>query len=210
VTRVLLVDDHEIARRGIENVLAAALPEATFGEAERYAEALSRLREGRWDLVLLDLNLPGRGGLEILAEVRRLWPRLFVIVVSAYSEEEFALRCLRLGAQGYVMKTAGSKELVAAVRKVLGGGKYVTALLAERLAAAAGGDLSQPPHELLSNREIQVLRLVALGRTLKEVADELSLSERTIATYRGRLAKKLGLSSNVEIARYAMQHKLVD
>jgi two-component system invasion response regulator UvrY len=210
VTRVLLVDDHEIARRGIENVLAAALPEASFGEAEGYADALTRLREERWDLLLLDLNLPGRGGLEILAEVRRLWPRLLVIVVCAYSEEEFALRCLRLGAQGYVMKTAGSKELVAAVRKVLGGGKYVTALLAERLAAAAGGDLSQPAHELLSTREIQVLRLVALGRTLKEVADELCLSERTIATYRARLAKKLGLSSNVEIARYAMQHNLVD
>jgi DNA-binding NarL/FixJ family response regulator len=210
VTRVLLVDDHEIARRGIENVLASALPEATFGEAERYAEALARLKEERWDLLLLDLNLPGRGGLEILAEVRRLWPRLLVIVVSAYSEEEFALRCLRLGAQAYVMKTAGSKELVAAVRKVLGGGKYVTAVLAERLAAAAGGDLAQPPHELLSTRELQVLRLVALGRSLKEVADELCLSERTIATYRARLAKKLGLSSNVEIARYAMQHKLVD
>ena len=210
MTRVLLVDDHEIARRGIENVLASALPEATFGEAERYAEALARLKEERWDLLLLDLNLPGRGGLEILAEVRRLWPRLLVIVVSAYSEEEFALRCLRLGAQAYVMKTAGSKELVAAVRKVLGGGKYVTAVLAERLAAAAGGDLAQPPHELLSTRELQVLRLVALGRSLKEIADELCLSERTIATYRARLAKKLGLSSSVEIARYAMQHKLVD
>ncbi len=210
MARILLVDDHEIARRGIENVLASAMPDATFGEAAVYAEALSRLQEERWDLVLLDLNLPGRDGLELLAEVRRLWPRQLVIVVSAYSEEEFALRCLRLGAQGYVTKTAGSKELVAAVRKVLGGGKYVTPLLAERLAAAAGGDLSQPPHELLSSRELQVLRLVALGRSLKEIADELSLSERTIATYRARLAKKLGLSSNVEIARYAMQHKLVD
>jgi len=210
MTRILLVDDHEIARRGIEHVLAAALPQATFGEAATYAEALARLGEERWQLVLLDLNLPGRGGLDLLAEVRRLWPRLLAIVVSAYSEEEFALRCLRLGAQGYVMKTAGSKELVAAVRKVLGGGKYVTPLLAERLAAAAGGDLAHASHDLLSNRELQVLRLVAVGRTLKEIADELRLSERTIATYRARLATKLGLSSNVEIARYAMQHKLVD
>ncbi len=210
MARILLVDDHEIARRGIENVLAAALPEATFGEAANYQEAVAQLRGERWDLVLLDLTLPGRGGLELLADLRRLWPRLLVIVVSAYSEEEFALRCLRLGAQGYVMKTAGSKELVAAVRKVLAGGKYVTSLLAERLAAAAGGDITQPPHELLSNRELQVLRLVALGRSLKEIGDELCLSERTIATYRARLAKKLGLSSNVEIARYAMQHGLVD
>src|SRR5512143_1640367 len=210
MARILLVDDHEIARRGIENVLAAALPGATFGEAANYQEAVAQLQDGRWDLVLLDLNLPGRGGLELLADLRRLWPRLLVIVVSAYSEEEFALRCLRLGAQGYVMKTAGSKELVAAVRKVLAGGKYVTSMLAERLAAAAGGDISQPAHELLSTRELQVLRLVALGRSLKEIADELCLSERTIATYRARLAKKLGLSSNVEIARYAMQHRLVD
>ncbi len=210
MARILLVDDHEIARRGIENVLAAALPEATFGEAANYQEAVAQLRGERWDLVLLDLNLPGRGGLELLADLRRLWPRLLVIVVSAYSEEEFALRCLRLGAQGYVMKTAGSKELVAAARKVLAGGKYVTSMLAERLAAAAGGDITQPAHELLSNRELQVLRLVALGRSLKEIADQLCLSERTIATYRARLAKKLGLSSNVEIARYAMQHRLVD
>ncbi len=208
--RILLVDDHEVARRGIEGVLASALPEASFGEAATYAEALSRLREEHWHLVLLDLNLPGRGGLDLLAEVQRLWPRLPAIVVSAYSEEEFALRCLRLGAQGYVTKTAGAKELVAAVRKVLGGGRYVTPLLAERLAAAAGGDLAQASHELLSHRELQVLRLVAVGRSLKEIADELCLSERTIATYRARLATKLGLCSNVEIARYAMQHKLVD
>ncbi len=210
MTRILLVDDHEIARRGIENVLASALPEASYGEAATYAEALSRLREGSWDLVLLDLNLPGRGGLDLLAEVRRLWPRLLVIIVSAYSEEEFALRCLRLGAQGYVTKTSGSKELVAAVRKVLGGGRYVTPVLAERLAAAAIGDLTLASHELLSNRELQVLRLVAVGHSLKEIAEELNLSERTIATYRARLATKLGLTSSVEIARYAMQHKLVD
>jgi DNA-binding NarL/FixJ family response regulator len=210
VARILLVDDHEIARRGIENVLAAALPGGRYGEAASYAEALSRLREESWDLVLLDLNLPGRGGLDLLGEVRRLWPRLLVIIVSAYSEEEFALRCLRLGAQGYVTKTSGSKELVAAVRKVLGGGRYVTPVLAERLASAAGGDLTLASHELLSNRELQVLRLVAVGRSLKEIADELCLSERTIATYRARLATKLGLSSSVEIARYAMQHKLVD
>ena len=207
---ILLVDDHEIARRGIENVLAGALPSARFGEATSVDEALARLQDGRWDLVLLDLNLPGRGGLDLLTEVRRLWPRLLVLVVSAYAEEEFALRCLRLGAVGYVTKTSGSKELVAAVRKVLSGGKYVTPALAERLAAAAGGDLSQASHELLSNRELEVLRLVAVGRSLKEIAEQFRLSERTVATYRARLATKLGLSSNIEIARYAIQHKLVD
>jgi DNA-binding NarL/FixJ family response regulator len=210
VTRILLVDDHEIARTGIVHALGGALPEAEYGEATEPAEALARLEGGRWDLVLLDLNLPGRGGLDLLAEVRRRWPRLPVLVVSAYAEEEFALRCLRLGAHGYVTKTSGAKQIVAAVRKVLEGGKFVTPVLAERLAAAAGGDLAQAPHELLSSRELQVLRLVARGASLKEIAAELRLSERTIATYRARLGTKLGLSTNVEIARYALQHRLVD
>ena len=210
MTRILLVDDHEIARRGIEHALAGAIPGAEYGEATAPAEAMALLQAGRWDLVLLDLNLPGRGGLDLLGEMRRLWPRLPVLVVSAYAEEEFALRCLRLGAHGYVTKTSGAKQIVAAVRKVLAGGKFVTPVLAERLAAAAGGDLSHAPHEVLSTRELQVLRLVAGGASLKEIAAELRLSERTIATYRARLATKLGLSSNVEIARYAMQHGLVD
>jgi len=208
VTRLLLVDDHEIARKGIEQTLAQGIPGACFGEAATPEDALALLEKERWDVLLLDLALPGRGGLDLLDEVRRRWPKMPVLVVSAYAEEEFALRCLQLGADGYVTKTSGSREILAAARKVLEGGKYVTAALGERLAAAAGGQVSQAPHELLSARELQVLRLVATGRTLRDIAVELHLSERTIATYRARLGTKLGASTNVELARYALRHGL--
>ncbi len=208
--RILIVDDHEIVRKGIHQTLSEGIVGAEFGEAATPEDALARLADERWDVLLLDLNLPGRGGLDLLTELKRAWPRVRVLVVSAYAEEEFALRCLRLGADGYVTKTSGSKEILAAVRKVLGGGKYVTTALGERLAAAAGGELTEAPHEVLSTRELQVLRLVARGRSLKEIAAQLHLSERTIATYRARIGTKLGLSTNVEIARYALQHKLVD
>lgn len=209
MTRILLVDDHEIARRGLEQALAFNLPEASFGEAASTGEALACLEAGRWDLALVDLNMPGRDGLEFLSEARRLWPDLPVLVVSAYAEDEFAVRCFRLGARGYVNKTSGSAEILAAVKRVLAGGKYITATLAERLATALGGGEGQPPHEALSARELQVLRMVATGKTLKEIAGELHLSERTVATYRARIAEKLGLSSAVELTRYAMQHNLV-
>ncbi|HET9598551.1 MAG TPA: response regulator transcription factor [Anaeromyxobacteraceae bacterium] len=210
MARILVVDDHELTRKGIESVLAAAFADADIAEASSAEEALTRVASGDWDLVIADLNLPGRDGLGLLTDLQRLRPRTHVLVVSAYAEEEFAVRCLRLGARGYVAKAAGAKDLVAAVRKVLEGGKYVTPALAERLASAVRGEIAGPPHEMLSNRELQVLRLVALGRSLKEIAAELGLSERTIATYRARLATKLGLKSSVEIARYAIQHKLVD
>ncbi len=210
MTRILIVDDHEIARRGLEQALTGRVPDATFGEATTTEEALQALGAERWDLALVDLNLPGRGGLELLEEVRRLWPQVRVLVVSASAEEEFALRCLRLGAGGYVTKTSGSAEILAAVRRVLAGGKYVTPALAERLASALGGQQPGPSHEVLSGRELQVLRLVAVGRSLKEIAAELHLSERTVATYRARITEKLGLSGAVEIARYALHHKLVE
>jgi len=210
MSRILIVDDHAVVRRGTRAVLAEGFPGAAFGEAATSQEALARLQEGSWDLLLLDINIPGRSGLDVLEDVHRLWPRLPVIVLSAYPEEEFAVRCIRLGAAGYVTKSSASDELVAAARKGMEGGRYVTAFLAERLASLLGGDLRHAPHEALSGRELQVLRLVATGRTLKEIAAELSLSEKTIATYRARIAEKLGISTNVELTRYALQHRLVD
>jgi DNA-binding NarL/FixJ family response regulator len=135
---------------------------------------------------------------------------IYAQLLSAYSEEEFALRAFKLGAAGYLDKQSASDELLLAVKKVLAGGRYVTASLAERLAASLGGEVQQAPHEVLSNRELQVLRLIATGHTIKEVATELVLSEKTVATYRARIAEKLGLGSNVELARYAMQHRLVE
>ncbi len=208
--RILIVDDHEIARRGIAQTLVEGIPGAVFGEAATAGEALARLAREPWDAALVDLNLPGADGFDLISGLRRSWPRLPLLVVSAYGEEEFAVRCLRMGAAGYVTKTSGSRELLAAVRKVLAGGTYVTEALAEKLASAAGGRLERSAHDALTTRELQVLRLLARGRTLKEIAFELRLGERTIATYRARIGAKLGLSTNVEIARYALQHKLVD
>ena len=208
MTRILIVDDHEVVRRGLRQVLTEGFPGARFGEAASSEEAAAALGKEEWDLLLLDVNIPGRSGLELLEEVRRLWPRLPVLMVSAFPEEEFAVRSLRLGASAYLTKSSASDELIAAARKALAGGKYVTATLAERLAGMLGGEAGEP-HAALSSRELQVLQLVASGRTAKEIAAELHLSEKTIATYRSRIAEKMGLSTNVEIARYAVQHKLV-
>jgi len=208
--RILVVDDHEVVRRGLRQVLAAAFPDAELVDADTSEAAVAALSKGPWDLALLDMNLPGRSGLELLEEAKRLWPAMPVLVVSAYPEEELAIRCLRLGAAGYVTKNSASDELVAAARKAMSGGKYVTARLAERLVQVLGGEVQQLPHEALSSRELQVLRLVATGKTGKEIALELHLSEKTIATYRARISAKLGVSTNVDITRYALKHKLVD
>jgi two-component system, NarL family, invasion response regulator UvrY len=209
MTRILIVDDHGVVRRGVREVLLEGFPDAQFGEAASWDEATAALSDHPWDVMLLDINIPGRNGLELLEEVRRRWPRLPVLIVSAFPEEEFAVRSLRLGAAGYLTKSRASDELIAAARKALQGGKYVTATLAEKLAGMLGGEAEAEPHTTLSSRELQVLQLVAVGRTAKEIAAELRLSEKTIATYRSRISEKLGLSTNVEIARYAMQHKLV-
>jgi DNA-binding NarL/FixJ family response regulator len=167
------------------------------------------LERRKWDIVLLDINIPGRGGLEVLEDICRLYPQTKVLIVSAYREEEFAVRAFKLGAAGYLGKHQASDELVKAVEKMLGGGKYVTAALAELLAAAlSGGAECGAPHETLSPRELQVLRLIASGKTVKEIASSFRLSEKTVGTYRTRIAAKTGLGSNVELTRYAFQHGL--
>ena len=206
--RILIVDDHEIVRRGLRQVLAEAFPDASFDEADSSETALAAIASAPRDLVLLDVNIPGRSGLEVLEDARRLRPGMPVLVVSAFPEEEFAVRCIRLGAAGYLTKNAASAELVAAARKALAGGKSVTARLAERLMDVLGGEAQPAPHEALSSRELQVLRLVACGRSTKEIAAELHLSEKTIATYRARISEKLGISTAVELTRYALQHGL--
>ena len=208
--RVLIVDDHQTVRRGLKEILADEFSELDAGEAENSQTALEMLTMRQWDLVLLDINIPGRNGLELLEELKRLRPALPVLILSVYPEEEFALRSLRLGASGYLNKGRSADEVVAAAKKALAGGRYLTASLAEKLASALGGDIRQAPHESLSSRELQVMRLIAIGKTLKEVSSELSLSEKTVATYRTRISKKMGLATNVELARYALQHRLVD
>ncbi len=208
--RALIVDDHLIVRRGLKEILSDEFSELEIGEAENSRAALEMITTQDWDIVLLDINLPGRNGLEVLSEIKRLRSRTPVLVVSAYPEEEFAIRSLKLGASGFLSKGSASDEMVAAARKAMAGGKYVTTLLAEKLAATLGSDIQHDPHESLSSRELQVLRMIANARTIKEIAGELALSEKTVGTYRLRIAKKLGLNSNVELTRYAMKHRLVD
>ena len=208
--RVLIIDDHAVVRRGLKEIFGDEFSELKIGEAENSRAALELIASQDWDIVLLDINIPGRNGLEVLKEIKRLRPRIPVLVVSAYPEEEFAIRSLKLGAAGYLNKSSASDEVVAAVRKAMAGGKYVTAVLAERLAAALGGDIQQAPHECLSSRELQVLRMVASGRTIKEIAAELALSDKTVGTYRSRISKKMGLATNVELTRYALQRGLAD
>jgi two-component system invasion response regulator UvrY len=208
--RILIADDHELVRRGLRHILADAFPDLVLVEAVDARQTLDAIEKQPCDLVLLDINMPGRSGIEVLQDLKRLYPRLPVVVLSAFPEKDYALRAFKLGASGYVSKQSASSELVAAVHKALTGGRYITPSLAEVLAATVAGEVPALPHETLSERELQVLRYVALGKQLKEIAAELSLSEKTIGTYRMRLSRKLGLGTNVELARYATRHGLVD
>jgi two-component system invasion response regulator UvrY len=208
--RVLIVDDHQIVRRGLKEVFADEFAGLHVGEAETSQSALELVMTQDWDIVLLDINIPGRSGLDVLEEIKRVRPRTPVLIVSAYPEEEFAIRSLKLGASGYLNKSRASDEVVAAAKKAMAGGKYVTASLAEKLAATLGSDVQNELHESLSSRELQVLQLIATGKTIKEAAAELSLSEKTVGTYRTRISTKMGLGTNVELTRYALKHGLVE
>ncbi len=208
--RVLIVDDHETVRRGLREIFADAFPKMEAGEATNSREALELMMAQDWDLILLDISIPGHGGLMVLEEMKRLRPHIPVLVLSAYSEEEFAIRSLKLGAAGYLNKSQCSDDMVTAVKKAMSGGKYVTAALAEKLAFNLGGSSLRAPHEMLSSRELQVLQMIAQGKAIKEIAAELALSEKTVGTYRSRIATKMDLSTNVALTRYALKHLLVD
>lgn len=210
MTRILIADDHEVVRRGLKGILTDEFESLTVGEAGTGSEALEAARQEPWDIVLLDINMPGRGGLEVLEELRQICPKTPVLVLSVFPEEDYAMRAFKLGAAGYLTKQSASDELLAAIRKALAGGKYVTASLAEKLASSLSGGTPTAPHETLSNRELQVLRLITAGMTVKEIAKEMSLSDKTVGTYRTRISNKMHLSTNVELTRYALQHHLVD
>jgi len=210
MTRILIADDHAIVRKGLKEALAEQLEELSFGEAQNAQETIELVSKKKWDVLLLDINMEGRSGLEVLEEIHKIAPKLPVLMLTMYPEEVFAVRAIRAGAAGYVNKKSAPEELIGAIKKVLAGGRYVSASLAERLAGELNRADSGLPHESLSNRELQVLRLVASGKSLKEIAGELSLSVKTVGTYHIRILQKLGMHSDVEITRYAMQNKLVD
>lgn len=208
--RLLICDDHALVRQGVRQILADMPDLHIAGEAADGPAALQRIRGGGIDVVLLDISLPGRDGLEVLMQVRREFPKLPVLIVSTYPESQYALRCLRLGAGGYLNKAADPPELIAAIRKVAHGGLYVSPTVAETLARAMRRDSERPPHELLSPREYQVFRHIAAGKSLSQIAATLSLSLNTVSTYRARIMEKIGTRNDVETALYAVRHRLLD
>jgi two-component system, NarL family, invasion response regulator UvrY len=208
--KFLIVDDHAVFRRGMKETLGEAFAHVTFGEARTASEALDQVHRDNWDIVILDISLPGKSGLDILDEVRRLRPKLPILLMSVHPEEQYARRGLKAGASGYLTKDSVPEELKTAVRKIVGGGKYVSSTLAEKLAVDLRNGAETPVHELLSGREFQVLRMLASGKTVKEIADEIALSVKTISTYRARILEKTGLRTNAELIRYALQNRLVD
>jgi two-component system invasion response regulator UvrY len=208
VMRVLIVDDHPIVRRGLRELLQAETAiSAVVGEAGNPEEALTEIRAHPWDVVLLDLAMPGRAGLNLLTTIHTERPQLPVLVVSAHPEDQFAVRLLRAGAAGYVTKETAPDVLIRAVQRVAAGGKYISETLGEYLA----GDVPETgvePHQTLSNREYEVLTLIAEGKTVTDIADRLCLSVKTVSTYRTRLLEKLGAKTTAELIRYAVDHHL--
>ena len=208
--RALIADDHAVVRQGLIQILGN-IPEITVaGEAINGQEVLDKVRAEAWDVVILDISMPDRSGLDILKQLKSERPKLPVLVLSMHSEDQYAVRALKAGASGYLTKDSAPDELVKAIRKVVSGGRYVGSCLAERLAFEIGADSSKLPHETLSDREFQVLRLIASGKSVTEIAAELSLSSKTVSTYRVRLLQKMNLKTNAELMHYAMQNHLVD
>jgi|SRR5215831_739327 len=209
MTKILIADDHAIFRNGLKETLRGEFSNVTFGEARTAEEAIDRVRQRDWDIVILDISMPGKTGLEILHEMKVLRPRTPVLILSMYPEEQFARRAIRAGAAGYLTKESVPEELKEAVRKTMKGGRYVSVSLAERLATDLGRGAGAPPHERLSDREFQVLRMIASGVTVKNIADQLGVSVKTISTYRARVLLKTGLRSTADLVRYAVQNGLV-
>ena len=209
--KILLIDDHEVVRAGVKRIFDKQ-PQGTvlFGEASTAPEALDLVRAQDWDAVVLDLSLGGRDGLEVLKELKQIRPRLPVLILSMHSEELFARRAFKAGASGYVTKDIPRSELMGAINKVIGGGTYVSPALAEELVVDLRRGTDGPPHELLSDREFEVMRLIASGKTVSEIAQILSLSVGTISTYRMRILEKMEMKTNAELTRYAIKNNLVD
>jgi DNA-binding NarL/FixJ family response regulator len=210
MARVLVADDHAVVRRGVLQILEEAPDRVTADEASTGHEVLQAVRERDYDVVLLDIALPDSNGLEVLKQLQSLKPDLNVLILSIYPEKQYAVRALKAGAAGYLTKDSAPDELIAAIRTVARGGKYITLSLAEKLADEVGGEVEKPAHEALSDREYQVMCLLAMGKTITEIAEELSLSVKTVSTYRARLLRKLGLNNTAEIIRYALKRKLVE
>lgn len=208
--KIVMVDDHAMVRTGLRAILEDEIPGVEVKEAGTAHEGLDLLRDYEADAVVLDLGLPDRSGLDVLKRIHREWPHLPVLVLSMYSEDQYGLRVMRAGAAGYLTKASAPENLLLALRKVLSGGRYVSPNLAEKLVAQVAGDVEEEPYQTLSDREYQVFRMIASGRTVSEIATDLCLSVKTISTHRARILEKTGFKNNAEITHYAMEKRLVE
>jgi DNA-binding NarL/FixJ family response regulator len=207
---VLIVDDHAVVRKGIVSLLREEILGLETAEAADASSAFQAAMDGNFDLVLLDITLPGRSGLDLLRDLRAARPQLPVLVVSAHAERDYAVRAIKLGAAGYLSKQSAPDALITAVNRILSGRRYLSPEVADLLAGAIGSNTGEIAHDALSNRELEVLKLIATGQSLKSISTLLDLSEKTIATYRSRISTKLGISTNVDLTRYAVKHGLID
>lgn len=208
--KILIADDHPVVRHGLKTMLDADPDLQVVGEARDGDEAFEKAHQVEWDVAVLDYSMPGRGGVELLSDVKHEYPDKPVLILSIYPEDPHGLRALKAGAAGYVTKESAGDELTAAVKKVASGGRYISPTLAEKLAMRLTPEQERPPHERLSDREYRVMWLLASGRTLHQIAEEMRLSPSTVSTYRGRILKKLGLNTNVDLVHYAMKHRLIE
>jgi len=206
---ILLADDHVVVRRGLRDMLASAFPGAQFMEAGTGDEVLGHIRRQVCNLLILDINMPGRSGVDVLKEVRKLCPAMPVLMLSVQPEDQYAVRCLKAGAAGYLCKDSAEEELVKATRKVMEGGRYVSTQLSEKLAREIQRPSNKEPHQLLSDRELEVMRMIASGKSLTDIAETLHVSVKTVGTYRSRCLLKMQMQSNADLVRYVLEHKLL-
>ena len=210
MTHILVVDDHAVVRQGVRQILSEQFQDSIIGEAASAQEMMEQMRLRQWDVVVLDVGMPGKSGLDALKDLKHASPKLPVLVLSAYPEDQLARRMLKAGAAGYLSKDSAPNELVRALRKILGGGKFVSAAVAELLASNLDDHSEKPLHEQLSDREYQVMCLIAVGKSLKEIADDLCVGISTINTYRARILEKMQLRNNTELTHYAIENRLVN
>ena len=208
--RILIADDHTVFREGLKRILAEAADIAEIGEASDAQQLLERVAEKRWDVVLLDISMPRKSGLEVLKEIKQIHPRLAVLLLSMHPERQFAVRVIKAGAAGYLTKGSAAGEVVKAIRRVYRDGKYISDSVAEHLAMAVGQKSDRPLHESLSDREFEVLRMIGAGKTVGEIAEDLSLSVKTVSTYRTHLLEKMNLKNNAELMLYVITNRLLD
>jgi two-component system invasion response regulator UvrY len=208
--KVLVVDDHPIVRQGLKQVISEESDMAVLGEAQNSQEVFELIHEQDWDVVVLDITMPGRGGLDVLRDIKHERPKLPVLMLSVHPEDQYAVRTLKAGASGYLTKESAPEELVGAIRKILRGGKYVSSTLAEKLAFQLESETEKLLHESLSNRENEVMLMIASGKTISAIAGEMSLSVKTVSTYRARILEKMQMKGNADLTYYVIKNRLLD